>query len=680
MEQMKSAVPNLASKLDRIGNKTAEGEKTINSIRVLSAEAIQKANSGHPGLPLGAAPAAYALWQYELKCNPNNPEWKDRDRFVLSAGHGSMLLYSLLHLYGYGLTIEDLKGFRQFHTLTPGHPEYRHTKGVEISTGPLGQGISSAVGMALAEKHLAAVFNKEGYPVVDHRTYALVGDGCLMEGISGEASSLAGTWKLGKLTVLYDSNGISIEGSTDIAFTEDVAKRYEAYGWQVIDNPDGNDVDAIYAALKEAEKDTERPTLIINHTIIGYGCDAKQGTAAVHGAPLGEDNVKAMKEKFGWPVDKDFYVPEEVYENTKKAIDCGAAAEEKWNAMFAEYCEKYPEMAKKWNDYFEGNGYNPWEDEELFTKPEKNLATRQTSNMALNILCTKIPNMFGGSADLSPSNLTIMKNREYFSPENPSGANVHFGVREHAMAAITNGVALHGGLFPYCATFFVFSDYMKHSMRLAAMMKLRVLYVLTHDSIGVGEDGPTHEPVEQLAMLRSIPGMTVIRPADYGETAAAYAFAATHEGPTAIVLTRQGLPQLAETGKDACRGGYILRDSKKEVPDILLIGTGSEVKLCYEAYDELQKEGIDARVVSMPSFELFDAQDEAYKESVLPKACRKRLGVEAASPLGWGKYIGLDGKTITMDTFGVCGPYKVVFPAFGYTTENVVETAKSLLK
>lgn len=665
-------------RIRRISFMNQNDQKTINAIRVLAAEAIQKANSGHPGLPLGAAPAAYTLWQYQLKHNPANPDWKDRDRFVLSAGHGSMLIYSLLHLYGYGLTIEDLKGFRQWQTLTPGHPEVGHTRGVETTTGPLGQGVSNAVGMAMAEAHLAAIFNKEGYPVVDHRTYALVGDGCLMEGISGEASSLAGTWKLGKLTVLYDSNSISIEGSTDIAFTENVGKRYEAYGWQVITVEDGNDVDTIEKALEAAKAETEKPTLIINKTLIGYGCPAKQGKAAAHGAPLGPENVIALKENLGWPIDQEFYVPTEVYENTAEAAKRGAEAEEAWNRMFAEYCEKYPEMAKLWKEYFEGNGYSAWEDEALWNKPEKAMATRATSGDILNKLASKLPNLFGGSADLSPSTLTIMKERTDFSSANYAGSNLHFGVREHAMAAIINGVALHGGLIPYCATFFVFSDYMKHSIRLASLMKQRVIYVLTHDSIGVGEDGPTHQPIEQLAALRSMPGMTVYRPADYSETAAAYAFAIEHQGPTALVLTRQNLPQLAETGKDALKGGYILRDSKKETSDVILMASGSEVELIYKAYDELQAQGIDARVVSMPSFERFNAQSAEYKESVLPLAVKKRVAVEAACSFGWHQYIGLEGKMIAMDTFGQCGPAATVFKAYGYTVDHVVETVKSL--
>lgn len=655
-------------------------QKTINAIRVLSAEAIQKANSGHPGLPLGAAPAAYTLWQYHLKHNPQNAQWPDRDRFVLSAGHGSMLLYSLLHLYGYGLSIEDLKGFRQWDTLTPGHPEVGHTRGVETTTGPLGQGVSNAVGMAMAEAHLAAVFNKEGYPVVDHRTYALVGDGCLMEGISGEACSLAGTWKLGKLTVLYDSNSISIEGSTDIAFTEDVGKRYEAYGWQVITVEDGNDVDTINKALEKAKAETEKPTLIINKTLIGYGCPAKQGKASAHGSPLGPENVAALKENLGWPATPEFYVPDEVYENTEEAVQRAAAAEKAWQDMFQDYCVRYPEMAKLWKDYFEGSLYSAWEDEELWNKPDKAIATRATSGDILNKLSAKLPNLFGGSADLSPSTLTIMKDRTDFSAANYSGSNLHFGVREHAMAAIVNGLALHGGLIPYCATFFVFSDYMKHSIRLASLMKQRVLYILTHDSIGVGEDGPTHQPVEQLAALRSMPGMTVFRPADYSETAAAYAYALEHHGPTALVLTRQNLPQLAETGKDASKGGYILRDSQKETPDLILMATGSEVELIYKAYDELQSQGIDVRAVSIPSFEVFNAQSPEYKESVLPLAVKKRLAVEAACSFGWHQYTGLEGKIIAMDTFGQCGPAATVFKAFGYTVDHVVETAKSLFE
>ena len=650
---------------------------TVNAIRTLAADGVQKANSGHPGLPLGAAPAAYALWNNQLRHNPANPKWENRDRFILSAGHGSMLIYSLLHLYGYGLTIEDLKNFRQWGAKTPGHPEYGHTVGVETTTGPLGQGIANAVGMAMAEAHLAEVFNKEGYPVVDHRTYAIVGDGCLMEGISYEAASLAGTWKLGKLTVLYDSNNISIEGDTSIAFTENVAGRFEAMGWHVQLVEDGNDVDAITAALKAAEADP-RPSMIEVKTQIGYGCPAKQGKASAHGEPLGADNIVALKETLGWPQEA-FYVPDEVYAHTQEVQNAGAAAEEAWNAMFAEYCEKYPEMAEKWNDYYNGNGYNPWEDAELFTKPEKADATRSTSGKVLNYLASKIPNFFGGSADLAPSTKTVINGKDFYAADNYAGSNLHFGVREHSMAAIGNGIALHGGLMPYVSTFFVFCDYMKHSMRLSALMQQRIAYVLTHDSIGVGEDGPTHQPIEQLAMLRSLPGMTVFRPADYFETAVAWAHAVTADGPTSLVLTRQNLPQYAESNMNAAKGGYILKDSKKETPDVLLMASGSEVELIYKAADVLAEEGIDARVISMPSFELFEAQSAEYKESVMPTAVEKRVAVEAASSFGWYRYVGLKGATITMDHYGASAPAQLVFEANGYTVENVVATVKSLM-
>lgn len=653
-------------------------QKTVSAIRVLAAEGVQKANSGHPGLPLGAAPAAYALWHYQMNHNPADPKWPNRDRFILSAGHGSMLIYSLLHLYGYGLTMDDLKNFRQWGSKTPGHPEYGHTIGVETTTGPLGQGIANAVGMAMAEAHLAAIFNKEGYPVVDHRTYAVVGDGCLMEGISSEAASLAGTMKLGKLTVLYDSNNISIEGSTEIAFTENVGARFEAQGWQVLKVEDGNDVEAIAAALKEAEKDP-RPTMIEVKTQIGYGCPAKQGKSSAHGEPLGVENLAALKENLGWPQEPAFYVPDEVYAHTKTVREKGAAAQEAWNAMFAEYCEKYPEMAQQWHDYFEGCNYNPWEDAQLFAKPEKPAATRNVSGDVLNYLAARIPNFFGGSADLSPSTKTIIKGKGDFSAEDYAGANLHFGVREHAMAAIGNGIALHGGLLPYVSTFFVFSDYMKHSMRLSSLMKQRVVYVLTHDSIGVGEDGPTHQPIEHLAALRSMPGMTVIRPADACETAVAWAQAVTAEGPTALVLTRQNLPQYPESSLDAAKGAYILRDSQKEIPDVLLMASGSEVELIYEASKELLQYGIDARVISVPSFELFNQQPQEYKEAVMPIAVEKRVAVEAACSFGWHQYTGLKGALITLDHFGASAPASRVFEEFGFTVRNVVETVKNLM-
>lgn len=649
--------------------------QTVNTIRVLSAEAIQKAKSGHPGLPLGAAPAGYALWQNVLKHNPKHPTWQDRDRFILSAGHGSMLLYSLLHLYGYEMSLEDLKAFRQFGANTPGHPEL-NDKGVEISTGPLGQGIANAVGMAMTEAHLAAVFNREGFPIVDHYTYALCGEGCLMEGISGEACSLAGTLKLRKLIILYDCNKITIEGDTSSAFDEDIAKRYEAYGWNVIDVPDGLDSENVLAALKQAKK-SDRPTLIINHTVIGFGCDSLQGTSAVHGAPLGEENVRLLKEKFGWP-EEAFYVPAEVYAHTQEAADRGAAAEDAWNRMFAEYAKQYPELVRQWEACFNGNGYDPMTDEALWQAPEEALATRKTSQMVLNALDAKLPNLFGGSADLAPSNLTTLKNRAYLSATDYSGSNIHFGIREHAMSAMVNGMAVHGGVLPFCATFFVFSDYMKNGMRMSALMKQRVLYVLTHDSIGVGEDGATHEPIEQLAALRSIPGMTVFRPADYRETVAAYAYAIQNDGPTSIVLSRQNLPQLSGTGKAAAKGAYIVSDSQKSTPDAILLATGSEVSLAVDAKQKLAAEGLDVRVVSMPSWEVFEKQCENYKESVLPKNVTKRVAIEAASSFGWHRYVGLEGKTVTIETFGESAPAAKLFEYFGLTADNVVRVTKEL--
>lgn len=651
--------------------------QAVSAIRVLAAESVQKANSGHPGLPLGAAPAAYALWQYQLKHNPADPQWKNRDRFVLSAGHGSALLYALLHLYGYGLTIEDLKQFRQWGSKTPGHPEYGHTIGVETTTGPLGQGIANAVGMAMAEAHLAALFNKEGFPVVDHRTYTIVGDGCLMEGISYEAAALAGTLKLGKLTVLYDSNRITIEGSTDIAFREDVPARFAAQGWHTQVVEEGNDVEKIAEAIENAKKDP-RPSLIQIKTEIGYGCPAKQGKASAHGEPLGVDNLNALKENFGWPLEPAFFVPEEVYATTGEACAKGAEAEEAWKAMFTEYEKAYPELAAQYKEFYEGGSYDPWQDSELFAKPDKPNATRNLSGNSLNYLAKKIPNFFGGSADLSPSNKSTISGSGDFSAEDYTGQTLHFGVREHAMAAIANGIALHGGLQPYVATFFVFSDYMKHSMRLSALMKQRVIYILTHDSIGVGEDGPTHEPVEHLAALRSIPGMTVFRPADACETAVGWAQAVTADGPTALVLTRQNLPQYPESCLDARKGAYILREAAKEEPDVLLMASGSEVELIYKAAEELAKEGIEARVISMPSFELFEKQPEEYKEQILPKNVRRRVAVEALTSFGWHKYVGLDGACITLDHFGASAPAARIFEEFGFTVQNVVDTVKGL--
>ena len=657
-------------------------EMSVNAIRVLSADAIQKANSGHPGLPLGTAPIAYELFSKHMNYNPQNPEWINRDRFVLSGGHGSMLLYSLFHLFGIGnLSLEEVKNFRQFGSLTPGHPEYGHTVGVEATTGPLGQGMAMAVGMAMAEAHLASVFNKEGYPVVDHYTYVLGGDGCMMEGISSECFSLAGTLGLSKLIVFYDSNNISIEGSTDIAFTEDVVTRFKAFGFQTIEVEDGNDLCAIGKAIEEAKADKTRPSLIKVNTLIGYGCPAKQGKASAHGEPLGVDNVAALKENIGWPCKGDFEVPQEVYDHYKELSANMAKAEDKWNELFAAYVEKYPEMKELWDNYFDGYDMSDlFNSDEYWAKGDKAEATRNTSGAILNMIKKAMPNLIGGSADLAPSNKTNMKDAGDFTKDNYAGSNLHFGVREQAMAAIGNGLMLHGGLKAFVATFFVFSDYVKPMARLTALMKLPLTYVFTHDSIGVGEDGPTHEPIEQLAAFRSLPGFTVFRPCDRTETAAAWMYAVENEcGPTGLVLTRQNLPQMEGSSKDALKGGYVIADSQKEVPDAIIIASGSEVSLAVNAKEELKKDGIDVRVVSMPSMELFDKQSAEYKESVLPNAVRKRVAVEALSDFGWYKYVGLDGRVIAMEGFGASGPAATLFEHFGFTVDNVVKTVKSVM-
>lgn len=653
----------------------------INAIRILSADAIEKSQSGHPGLPLGAAPMAFTLWS-KMKHNGKNPSWDNRDRFILSAGHGSMLEYSLLHLFGYGITMDDIKNFRQVGSLTPGHPEYGHTKGVEITTGPLGQGICNSVGMAIAEAYLSEKFNRPNYNIVDHYSYAIVGDGCLMEGVSGEASSLAGTLGLGKLIVLYDSNNISIEGNTDIAFREDVAKRYEAYGWQVIKVDDGNDTDKISEAIENAKLETSKPSMIIVKNQIGFGCPAKQGKASAHGEPLGAENVKALKENLNWQLEPAFYVPDEVYSNMEKYISKGIEEEEKWNKLFEEYKKEYPELAEEYIKWFSGEiDKEALDSDEFWNFEDKPMATRNSSGTIINKLTKIIPNLIGGSADLAPSNKTYMNGRGDFSAENRAGSNMHFGVREHAMAAIANGMYAHGGLKVFCATFFVFSDYMKGAMRLSSLMKLPITYVLTHDSIGVGEDGPTHQPIEQLAALRSMPNMTVFRPADSKETAAGWYYALTNGStPTSLVLTRQNLPSYKESGKEALKGAYIIKDSKKEIPDMLLMASGSEVELVYKAADELLAKGIDTRVISIPSFELFDEQDEEYKEKVMPNSVRKRLAVEALSSFGWHKYIGLDGDIISLDTFGASGRADKLFEQYGFTVENVVNKAVELMK
>ena len=654
---------------------------SVNAIRVLSADAIQKANSGHPGLPLGSAPMAYELWAHHMNHNPKNPNWVNRDRFILSGGHGSMLLYSLLHLFGYGLTLDDLKNFRQDGSLTPGHPEYGHTVGVEATTGPLGAGMGMAVGMAMAEAHLAAIFNKPDFPIMDHYTFVLGGDGCMMEGISSEAFSLAGTLGLSKLIVLYDSNNISIEGGTDIAFTENVQKRMEAFGFQTITVEDGTDLDAIGKAIEVAKADKKRPSFITVKTQIGYGCPAKQGKASAHGEPLGEDNVKALKENLGWPTQEAFAVPDEVYENYKALAKDGAAAEEKWNALFEAYAEKYPDMKKQWDVYYSAVDADAlMKNEEFWAYEDKAAATRSLSGKMINRLKDIMPQLFGGSADLAPSNKTYMDNAGDFSKDNYAGRNLHFGVRELAMAAMANGIILHGGLRPYVATFFVFSDYTKPMLRLAALMKLPVTYVLTHDSIGVGEDGPTHEPIEQLAMLRAMPNVNVFRPADAKETAAGWYLAATSkETPTVLVLSRQNLPQLAGTGKDALKGAYVVSEAKGNM-DGIFIASGSEVALAIEAQEKLAGEGINVRVVSMPCMDIFRQQSKEYQESVLPGNVRARVAVEAAADFGWGAYVGLDGASVTMQSFGASAPGGTLFKKFGFTAEHVVDVMKQVIK
>ena len=653
---------------------------SVNAIRVLSADAVQKANSGHPGLPLGAAAIGYELWANHMNHNPKNPNWENRDRFVLSGGHGSTLLYSLLHLFGYGLTLDDLKNFRQWGSKTPGHPEYGVTTGVEASTGPLGAGMAMAVGMAMAETHLAATFNKEGYPVVDHYTYVLGGDGCMMEGINYEAFSLAGTLKLNKLIVLYDSNKISIEGNTDIAFTEDVPARFKAMGFKVLEVKDGNDISEIGKAIEEAKADKEGPSFIKINTKIGFG-SPKEGSADVHGAPLGADNIIAMKKTLGWPSEEPFFVPDEVYENYKAKAENLAKKEEEWNKLFKEYCEKFPEMKTLWDEYKdETKAVKLLDDEDFWSYDEKADATRNLSGKVLNKLSAKLPTLFGGSADLAPSNKSYVNGAGDYSAENYAGRNVHFGVRELAMTGIGNGLVLHG-LKAYVSTFFVFSDYVKPMARLASLMEIPLTFILTHDSIGVGEDGPTHEPIEQLAEFRAMPNFNVFRPADATETIAAWYSAVTSKDtPTALVLTRQNLPQLAGSSKEALKGGYVVADSSKETPDAIIIASGSEVSLSIEAKEALAKEGVDVRVVSMPCMDIFEKQSLEYKEKVLPKAVRARVAVEALSEFGWGKYVGLDGKTVCLDRFGASAPAGVLFKEFGFTVDNVVKAVKEVIK
>lgn len=659
---------------------------SIASIRTLSIDTIEKAKSGHPGMPMGAAPMAYTLWTSFMNHNPKNPEWFNRDRFVLSAGHGSALLYSLLHLSGYDLSLDDLKGFRQWGSKTPGHPEYGHTAGVDATTGPLGQGIAMAVGMALAEKHLAGVYNKNNYPIVDHFTYSICGDGDLMEGVSAEAASLAGHLQLGKLVVLYDSNDISLDGDLDKSFSESVEQRFKAYGWQYIRVDDGNDTDQIAKAIEEAKKDQSKPTLIEVKTIIGFGAPNKAGKSLVHGAPLGAEELKLTKEAYNWTFDEDFYVPEEVYNHFKeKVLMNGEKKEQEWKELFANYEKEFPELAEQLKTALADTLPQGWDRQIPVYEEGSSLASRASSGEVINSISKELPFLVGGSADLAGSNNTMIKGGKDFTPETPEGRNIWFGVREFAMGAALNGIALHGGLKIFGGTFFVFSDYLRPAIRLAALMGLPVTYVFTHDSIAVGEDGPTHEPVEQLASLRAMPNLSVIRPADGNETAAAWKIALESTNkPTALVLTRQNLPTIKGTKDNAyegvSKGGYIISPSKTETPDALLIAAGSEVGLAIEAQKELEKDGINISVVSLPAWDRFEQQSKEYKEAVIPKNVKKRLAIEMGSSLGWHKYVGEEGDVLSIETFGASAPGNKVLEEYGFTVSNVVKRLKSLLE
>ncbi len=657
-------------------------QKSVNAIRVLAADTVQKANSGHPGMPLGSAAMAYELWANHLTHNPKNPKWVNRDRFILSAGHASSLLYSLLHLFGYGLTIEDMKNFRQDNSLTPGHPEYGHTVGVEATTGPLGAGMGMAVGMAMAQAHMAATFNTEDYNVIDHYTFVLGGDGCMEEGISSEAFSLAGTLGLSKLIVLYDSNNITIEGNTDLAFTEDVNKRMEAFGFQTLTVEDGNNLEEISKAIEMAKAEKTKPSFITVKTKIAFGCPAKEGSESSHGSPLGEENVKALRDNLGWEEQEAFVIPQDVYDNFAQKAKKGQEAEDNWNKLFKAYCEKYPEKKALWDKYFAViDDEKLLNCDEFWSYEDKPQATRSLSGNMINRLAKIMPNFWGGSADLGPSNKTVIKDGGSFSKNNYLGRNIHYGVREFAMAAIANGITLYGGTKTFVGTFFVFSDYLKPMARLAALMKIPVTYVLTHDSIGVGEDGPTHEPIEQLAMLRAMPNINVFRPADAIETAAAWYSAITSKNtPTVLALSRQNLPQIEGSSKEALKGGYIIAESIKAKPDAIIIASGSEVSLAVDAKKELMEKGFDIRVVSMPCMDIFEQQSDEYKEKILPQTVEKRLVVEAGSSICWGKYLGFKGKSVTIDTFGASAPANVLFKKYGFTVENVVNKALSMLK
>jgi transketolase len=674
----------------------------INTIRILSADAVQQANSGHPGMPMGAAAMAYTLWTKFLKHNPKDPAWFDRDRFVLSAGHGSMLLYSLLYLTGYDLPLDELKRFRQWQSKTPGHPERGHTPGVEVATGPLGQGFANGVGMAIAEAWLAARYNKPGHTIVDHFTYSICGDGDLMEGITQEAASLAGHLRLGKLVYLYDRNHISLAGGTNLCFTEDVAKRFDAYGWHTRKVEEGNDTEEVTAALEEARQEQDRPSLLVVNTHIGYGSPKKQDNFSAHGNPLGEEELQASKKALGWPSMEKFFLPEEAVNHFREAIDKGARAQQEWCNRFEEYRNAYPAEAAEFEMISSGSlPENFGADLPKWKPSDKPIATRAAGGEALNALAKRVPNIIGGSADLNPSTNTALKGQGDFQPAefagpatlgavggvwSYAGRNVAFGVREHAMGGAVNGMAAHGGVLPFSATFLVFSDYMKPSIRLGALMKVKAFYVFTHDSIGVGEDGPTHEPVEQLAGLRAIPGLTVIRPADGNETAESWAWAVQHNGPTLFALTRQNVPHLDRSnGKDVdvARGAYILSEAEggkpDGIPDVILIGTGSEVALCVKAQEKLKGYGVKARVVSMPCWSLFASQTGDYRESVLPRAVKKRVTVEAGATLGWAQWAGDEGVTIGIDHYGASAPGDEVLKNFGFTAEHVTSAALRLL-
>jgi len=653
----------------------------INTVRTLSMDAVQQANSGHPGLPMGAAPMAYTLWTRHLRHNPKNPDWANRDRFVLSAGHGSMLIYSLLHLSGYDLPLEELKNFRQWGSKTPGHPEYHDTPGVETTTGPLGQGISTAVGMALAERYLASYFGED---IVDHYTYVIASDGDLMEGVAIEAAAMAGHWGLGKLIVLYDSNDVTLDGEASMIFTEDIQARFQSQGWDTRIVEDGNDVEAIDAAIKAAQAVTDKPSLIEVKTIIGYGSPNKAGSSSAHGSPLGEDEVRLTKEAYGWNPDEKFVVPGEALEHWREAVDRGAAQESEWNEKFQAWRSANPELAKQWDIAYGDAEPEGWEADIPVFDPEKPIATRSASGEVLNAIAKNFPTMIGGDADLAGSTKTLIKGAENTGPGKPAARNIRFGVREHAMGAVVNGLALHGGIVkPYSATFLTFSDYMRGAIRLGALMNVSTLYIFTHDSIGLGEDGPTHQPVEHVMSLRAIPNLHVFRPADATETAGSYKAAMKLDGPALLVFTRQNLPVLGDNVEGIYegvgRGGYVLVDTEDGQPDVIILATGSEVEIAMNAQEALEADGVKARVVSMPCWELFDAQDDEYKNSVLPPEVTARVSIEAGTTLGWGKYTGLSGVNIGVDTFGASAPYEKIYEEYGLTVDKVVEAAKSLV-